>query len=99
VSIPSIDELRAIKKLMTDEQGGERLTLRVGPATTFTMIGFLQLCLRSDQVTSNGYLKATANTLCLQLSEPFRGTPVWDAIQRGYDGAQDVTVYLPGEPT
>lgn len=99
MSLPSREELLAIKNLMLEETEGQRITLKVGPASAFTLIGFLQLCLRSEQVTSNGYLKGTANTLCHQLSEPFRGTPVWDVIQRGYDGAEDVTVYLPGEPT
>ena len=97
---PSAEDLAAMEyltTLMADQDGGKRFTLEVGPAYAFTLVGFLQLSLRQEQVANNPYLKAAANQLCHQLSEPFRGTPVWGAIQHGYNPCHDVTQRIEGE--
>lgn len=82
---------RLLRKVMHDESAGARITFKIGPASAFTLVGFLQLCLRQEQMLANPNLKATANTLCHQFAEPFRKTPLWPAIQAGYDHSRDVT--------
>lgn len=84
--------IELVRSLADDERDGLHTLISLGPFTMYTMVGLLQLILRNPGIADSPFLLEFTRRMCDQFSEPFRGTPLWDDLQKGYDETYDVPI-------
>lgn len=86
--VPEADAITYIMQLAALEKEGARTAFMIGPFTTFTLIGALQLATRHPEMSQSQ--RDVIDQVKEKLMVPFLGTLAEQIIKLGDDPANDV---------